>query len=131
MSDVRRQSRLTKAVECCFRKERGVDKPPLSKASPCDSCPYGNVGSTCRESMLDDLVRFLKGYDDKQQVEIGFDAYGDDVPICPQCDYQLRTGFAYCPKCGTAIDWGDFVSGTEYFEEDDVAYDDYSEESFA
>ena len=130
MADVRRQSRLTKAVECCLRHERGADKTQLLKSLSCEKCPYGNCGSTCKETLFDDLSRFLRGKDDRQMVEVGFNAYGEDVPICPQCEYQLKVGYAYCPKCGTSIDWDDYDPGDEYYPiDDDVLYDDYSENS--
>ena len=124
MSVVDRHSKLLRAVECCFRK--------VHNASPdaCNGCPYSSSGSTCQESMFDDLRSFLHGYNYKQQVEIGFNAYGEDCPICPQCEYQLRVGFSYCPKCGTAIDWGDFEeTDGSYYIDDTPLYDDYSETS--
>lgn len=129
MADVTRKSRLLRALDACFLKERGADKPPFSHDDPCKKCPYEGNGCTCRVSLFEDVGKYLRGVDDRQQVEIGYDAYGEDVPICPQCEYQLRTGFAYCPKCGTAIDWDDYAYEGGYFEEEAVQYDDYGEGS--
>ena len=127
MPDVRKNT-LTNALFKCAAKERGC--PEGKQVDPCLGCPYKEQ-DVCRETLLTDTYNFLMGIRTRHPVEVGFNIYGEDTPICPECEYELRVGFMYCPKCGTAIDWDDFIP----FEDDlyDAAEDsdDYSEDSFA
>lgn len=127
MPDVRKV-KITNALAKCLRKEHGA--PEGTETNPCLDCPYKDK-DLCRETLLRDTYDFLMGIRTRFPVEIGFNIYGEDAPICPECDYELRPGFMYCPKCGTAIDWDDFIPFEDDYYDAAEDSDDYSEDSFA
>ena len=80
------------------------------------------------------MIRYIEGTAPKELVEIGWNEYCDEVPICPECEAFLKIGYDYCPKCGCALDWDDYPTEEQYYREDDYdepLYDDYSENSRA
>lgn len=128
LTDVRKKTRIRKALLCCLSHERGAPEGTYPQ-NPCKQCEFDKDGSVCREELFRNIINYIDGINETIPVEIGYDEYGDDIPLCPICGKEIRTGDSYCSKCGTAMDWDDYPI---YDEEDDgVAYDDYSETSFS
>ena len=123
MADVRRKKRLLNAIRSCRAKERGANT-----ADSCESCPFQKDGGICREELFSAVAKYIDGTNECMPVETSFNIYGDEAPICPMCERFLRIGFAYCPYCGTEIDWDDYCDEDPYADQE-IEYDDYSETS--
>lgn len=87
--------KVIKGLECCLKESDHL------YSNPCNGCPY--EGQECVDRMKADALVLLKEQEAVEPRRI--DGKRNHSIKCGNCNYDLLTGYMFCPHCGRAVKW--------------------------
>lgn len=101
------REKIIKGLECCKWSRQNINPEKVM----CNECPYKDktimnaytVWQSCTNILAGEALALLKEQEAVEPKRI--DGKRNHFIKCGNCNYDLLTGYLFCPHCGRKVNW--------------------------